>query len=905
MTHKNEATYTSYFENADALNAAIAAARELSISEETRQIFEDIDSVNVDLIAIEEQLLANPDIEQAVELYRGRYGDLKVEYAQDIEQFFDLQRAELDTQIDNIFAEINQIIVVSLVLLVVMLIISFGAALILTRTISNPLSQLVEEARQIASGDFSHRVDVNTQDELGVLGDTFNAMASQVEEEIASVETRIRYLATTVEVGTLVTGINTQEELLPAATEFIRSRFDLYYTQIYLLDETGRFALLRSGTGDVGQQLLARQHRLDTDGRSLVATAVQTRQSVLVSDTESSDIHSPNALLPDTRSEIAIPLLVGDEVLGVLDMQADVVDTFNEDNLPVFEAMASQVASALHSTQAYSEIQVAIERAEQLNERITSQNWRGYLGSLGDGAKVQYEFDVFGSGKLRLLDDKTNLHDIAQDMQDKHGLHAAVKLGGQNIGRIVVREEVEREWTDEERQLLEDAAERLGQAAEQFRSFDAVETSRQEIERRAVEMETVAQVSAAATTTLDMGELLKSVADLTKAQFNLYHSHIYLLDGEGQNLILTAGAGNAGDIMVENGHQILLNHPRSLVALAARGRKGTIADDVTKSEDFLPNPLLPDTRSEMAIPMIVGDDLIGVLDAQAIEIARFDENEVQVFTALASQIAVAVENARAFEREQETVERLREVDQLKSQFLANMSHELRTPLNSIIGYAGILVDGAEGELPEEAVEDIDIIHQSGKHLLAIINDILDLAKIEARELKLRFVPTDMPKILEEVIRSGQVLATEKNITLEVIKDSDIPQVKVDAVRMRQITWNLVSNAMKFTEQGGVTVRYGMLNEEEIYVRIEDTGMGIPEEHLGQVFERFRQVDESSTRSAGGTGLGLTITRELIQMHGGDIYAESEVGVGSTFWFKLPIAVEETDATSEISSLPTS
>jgi signal transduction histidine kinase len=155
-------------------------------------------------------------------------------------------------------------------------------------------------------------------------------------------------------------------------------------------------------------------------------------------------------------------------------------------------------------------------------------------------------------------------------------------------------------------------------------------------------------------------------------------------------------------------------------------------------------------------------------------------------------------------------------------------------------------------------------------------------------------PMPLQKTLEEVVRSGQVLAKEKNITLELVEEDDIPDVKADMVRMRQITWNLVSNAMKFTEKGGVTVRYGMLNDEEIFVRIEDTGIGIPEEQVQQVFERFRQVDESSTRSAGGTGLGLTITRELIHLHGGEIYAESELGVGSTFWFKLPVHVPESE-----------
>ncbi|MGB7340696.1 MAG: GAF domain-containing protein, partial [Phototrophicaceae bacterium] len=895
--------------------------------------------------------------------------------------------------------------------------------------------------------------------EFGQLAESFNTMASEVQSAIQTVENRSRFLQSTVEVGTLVTRINQQAELLPAVTDYIQSQFDLYYTQIYLLDETKRYALLRAGTGDVGEQLLARKHQLDTDGRSLVATAVQTRQAVLVTDTAQSDIHRANELLPDTRSEVTIPLIISGEVLGVLDMQDTVAGRFNQDNLSVFEAMANQLASGLASTNAYDEIGKAIERAEQLNERVTKRNWRNYLGSMSDGQAVQVQFDAYGDNTLKLINDDVTLHDIASYLEDQHSLKQTIKLGQQDIGQIVIREDAERLWTSDERNLIQGAAQQLAQAAEQFRAFDETEAARQrsaslydvsqrlseansmedilntlvkmdvakglfsawamvyehgeagqadwadvvgvvgddslrvdtrfflpefpltrlfinknsrpvligdvhtsqhidqhslelfeqthissivilplkrghedlgvitlnwqnqqqftegqqdffrailtpiattmnnlmlldQTQRRAVEMETVTRVSTTVSSQLNLDVLLQSVSDLTRQQFDLYHTHIYLLDAEAQQLVLSGGAGAVGQRMIAAKHRIPQQSKNSIVAKAARERQGVIVDDVTLSPDFLPNPLLPQTRSEIAVPLIAGDKVIGVLDAQSRKVARFEKNDIQVFAALASQVAVAVENARAFEREQQTVERLREVDQLKSQFLANMSHELRTPLNSIIGYAGILYDGGEGELPEDALMDIDIIQQSGKHLLSIINDILDLAKIEARELKLRLVPLEISKVLDEVVRSGRVLAEEKGISLEVVEDTSVGLVSSDMVRTRQIIWNLVSNAMKFTEEGGVTVRYGMHNDKELYVRIEDTGMGIPSDQIGQVFERFSQVDGSSTRSAGGTGLGLTITRELIQMHGGEIYAESEVGVGSTFWFTLPIMVSE-------------
>ncbi len=416
-----------------------------------------------------------------------------------------------------------------------------------------------------------------------------------------------------------------------------------------------------------------------------------------------------------------------------------------------------------------------------------------------------------------------------------------------------------------------------------------------EIQRRATEMETVAEVSLNLTMNRNLEELLWSVVDMTKENFHRYHAHIYLFDVASEDLILTAGAGEVGRKMVEAGHRIPLDRETSLVARAARTCKPVIVDDVTTDAGFLPNPLLPNTLSELAVPIIYNDELIGVLDIQDDKRGAFSEIEAQVKLTLANQIAVAINNARAFERERETVERLREVDRLKQQFLANMSHELRTPLNSIIGYAEVLLDGVDGELSDEAIEDVEAIHGSGKHLLTLINEILDLAKIDAGQMRLDIKEVKIEDIIEELVRSSQILVKDKPVTLQLIKESDeIPTVRADAVRLRQILLNLMSNAIKFTEEGSVTVRYGVSAEDahKLFVAVEDTGIGMGHSDLNVIFDRFRQADGSSTRRAGGTGLGLAITRELVQMHGGDIFVESEPGVGSKFWFTLPIPVTE-------------
>ncbi len=470
-------------------------------------------------------------------------------------------------------------------------------------------------------------------------------------------------------------------------------------------------------------------------------------------------------------------------------------------------------------------------------------------------------------------------------------IFAPLTVGNRWVGSLGIYSD--QPYVHDERlvRLLRGVVEQLTSAVERLNVL-------RQAERRAAELATVARVSAATTTILDVGELLRSVSELTKESFNLYHAHIYLLNDAGDNLILSGGAGEAGQIMKEEGHSIPLKRANSLVARAARSRQGVVSNDITMEPDFLPNPLLPETKSELAIPMIVGNEVIGVLDVQSETTNRFTEEDVRIKTTLADQVAIAVNNARIYEVERESAEHLRDVDRLKSQFLANMSHELRTPLNSIIGYSEVLLDGVDGELPDEATEDVEAIHDSGKHLLALINEILDMAKIDAGQLHLDRKPSDLAKIVSEVLKVGQSLIKEKPLTVEVIEDNHVPMVLVDALRIRQILINLVGNAAKFTEQGSITISYGLLNEREAYVKVRDTGVGISEENLKVVFERFRQVDGSSTRRAGGTGLGLSITQQLVQLHGGDIYAESEPGIGSIFWFTVPVVETPVEPAAE-------
>jgi PAS domain S-box-containing protein len=601
------------------------------------------------------------------------------------------------------------------------------------------------------------------------------------------------------------------------------------------------------------------------------------------------------------KSVLTLPLLMANGAQGVLFLNySKSLRSFSDDELNLAELISTQMSLAIDRRLAAE----TIEKVRRETERIFETS----LDMLGSTTLEGY-FTTLNAAWERTLgwtvdELKASIFTAFVHPDDLQMTHQAIKQlrRGEATSQLVNRYRCK---DGTYRWLAWNATPDIENGLVHFIARDITDQREAEaqIARRARELQTVAEVSATTTTLLNRDDMLRAVVELTKSRFDLYHAHVYLLSEDGKTLMLVAGAGEAGETMLANKHSIALNNPNSIVARAARTRRGVIVNDITASPTFLPNPLLPDTRAEMAIPMLIGDELIGVLDVQSDQPERFDEEDLSVKTVLAEQVAVAVRNTETFERERRTVERLREVDRLKQEFLANMSHELRTPLNSIIGYSEVLLDGVDGELSEEAIEDIQAIYGSGKHLLSIINEILDLAKIEAGQMQLSRKPMDVVDVLADIVHSSQILAKKKGLDLRLELESQTGIVDGDRVRLNQVMLNLVSNAIKFTETGEVVVSFAV-RDGMAEVSVRDTGIGMSKADLGLIFERFRQVDGSSTRRAGGSGLGLTITRQLVEMHGGSISVQSELGKGSTFTFTLPL-VGETTPTNGAKQAPVS
>jgi signal transduction histidine kinase len=343
---------------------------------------------------------------------------------------------------------------------------------------------------------------------------------------------------------------------------------------------------------------------------------------------------------------------------------------------------------------------------------------------------------------------------------------------------------------------------------------------------------------------------------------------------------MVAGAGEQGEIEALRQSRSAGADP-SIIARAARSCQPVNVPDVTLSPAFLYMPEFPDTKSELAIPMVLGDNLLGVFDIQSKVPNRFGADDLTVLTTLAEQIAIAVRNAQLFAEAEQARDVAETSNRVKSQFLAAMSHELRTPLNGILNFTQFVSTGMMGPVNERQKELLDKATSNGEHLLGLINDILDISKIESGSLKLFIEPNiNVAHILDDVIATGQAMLIGKPVMLDTHIEIGLPPVTAEARRVRQILLNLVSNACKFTDEGNVTITVRRQGDEILFI-VKDTGPGIAPEEQATVFEVFRAT-ETGLRRGEGVGLGIPISNVWPEALGGRLWMESTPGRGSTF-----------------------
>jgi signal transduction histidine kinase len=298
-------------------------------------------------------------------------------------------------------------------------------------------------------------------------------------------------------------------------------------------------------------------------------------------------------------------------------------------------------------------------------------------------------------------------------------------------------------------------------------------------------------------------------------------------------------------------------------------------------------------KASLIVPLKIENKLIGILLlGEKLSGEIFDTQELDVLSLLANQAAISLENARLYEGLSTSNVRLMEASRLKSQFLANMSHELRTPLNSIIGFSKVLLNRLDGDLTERQEAYVKSVHNSSRHLLELINGILDFSRIEAGKFEMRPEKINLHDVVEECIESSLPLVRDKRVKLEKDVPVDLPEIYADRTRVKQVLLNLVSNAIKFTTAGRVIVQVRR-EPDSLHVSVADTGIGISATDLTRLFEPFQRLDNPLAQQADGTGLGLAISKKFVELHRGRIWAESRESQGSTFHFTLPLSAAAT------------
>ncbi|PID86864.1 MAG: hypothetical protein CSB13_02325 [Chloroflexi bacterium] len=616
-----------------------------------------------------------------------------------------------------------------------------------------------------------------------------NEELRKVQEGLeAHVAEQTRDLTLATEIGQDISQIRDLDQLLATAVERIRSHFDLYYAQIYLLNQDNTLLILRAGTGAVGKALLARNHQLDLDSQSISGLAVQDKRPLIVTDTAQSPLFRPNPLLPYTRSEMAVPLIISDKVLGVLDLQSTTPDSLNEDNLTAFETLAGQLAITIENASLFREqqrlaselqdntrqfqenasfldtiieniptmlfvkhaddlrylrwnkagarligvaaeefigktdydffpkdeadffaqkdreilengvvvdipeetietvdkgtrllhtIKVPIldtegkplyllgisqditeqkEAERMLNERVKVLN---LLNEIGRKAEEQLPLDEFLTYIANQVPNGmqypelcqvaitvgTEIYGNPQSIDLPHQIVKGLRVEGEQVGQIYIAYTENKRFLNEENALIGNIGGRISDYIASRRLLNRVQAT--------VEgLQTVAEVGTAITSQQDTQQLLQNIVDLTKTQFNFYHAQIYLYDAAIAALALAAGAGETGRQIVSESQPIPLATPQSLIARSARERRSLVVADAQTDPDCVPHPLLPGTRSELAVPLSVGEQLIGVMDIQSSEKDGFSSEDINIQTTLASQIAVALQNAEQHERTQ-------------------------------------------------------------------------------------------------------------------------------------------------------------------------------------------------------------------------------------------------------------
>jgi PAS domain S-box-containing protein len=742
-------------------------------------------------------------------------------------------------------------------------------------------------------------------------------------------------LRTAAEVAHQAGGILNVEALLSQTINLVRDRFGFYHAGILLMDPEGENAVLRASTGEPGRILMDADFHIPITQRSIVSTVVTSGEHWLAQDVHQDPHYLADPNLPDTRSELCLPLVVRGKVIGVLDVQSEIETAFTSDDVTTLQILADQVANAIANAQLYREAHLRADRlaainrisrassaildlddlAETVYQEISStfETDAFFIALYDESAeeldfRIQVDKDVrepptkesVGTGLtgtvvsnrapllIRSFDqEKGDLPQPARiwgtmDVPDSW-LGVPMQIGDKVVGVISVQCYRSHAYGEEEQLLLSTIADQVAVAIENARLYE-------EEHRRATQAALLNVVAQQANAILSPQELLPAVAEAIHQHFGYDSVALLQVDHDTGNLTVDGKAGLSVDAFPEGQYRAV---GRGITGWVAAEGKLLLANDTSKDDRYVvAAPERYRAGSELAVPISISGKTVGVLDLQLRETNGFDELDVTTAETLAEQVSVALQNAQLYQeitRHAENLgqayQKLREADQLKDELIQNVSHELRTPLTYIKSYAELLIDGELGVLSGDQIKSLNIISRKVDHLDQLIGDIVSLEIVS--EATLERSPADLGELARMAMEDCRPAATKAGVELKSDIQRRLPKIQVDISRIVEVFDNLLDNAIKFSPNGGrITLK---VKEDGEFLRAEviDTGIGIPPDKYSRIFERFYQVDGSSTRRFQGVGLGLAIVQRIVQAHGGTVGVESELGKGSVFHFTLP------------------
>ena len=463
---------------------------------------------------------------------------------------------------------------------------------------------------------------------------------------------------------------------------------------------------------------------------------------------------------------------------------------------------------------------------------------------------------------------------------------------GEAVGAIIVNRREPGRFSDGEVELLKTFADQAVIAVENVRLFKELEARTADLTRSVEQLTALGEVGRAVSSTLDLGTVLTTIVSRAVQLSGLDGGVVFEYDEDIEEFVQRV-ATETGGALAEARRTARIRKGEGVLGQTAITLEPVQVPDITVPGAYAgrlrENLIGSGVRAILAVPMVREGQLIGCLGVTRNRPGDFPAETIELLRTFATQSALAIQNARLFREIEDKSRQLEAASRHKSEFLANMSHELRTPLNAVIGFSEVLLQRMFGALNDKQDEYLKDIYASGQHLLSLINDILDLSKIEAGRMELAPAPFHLPTALENAVTLVRERAARHGIALHLDLDPRLDQLVGDERKVKQVVLNLLSNAVKFTPEGGRISLTAVRRDSSVEIAVTDTGIGIAPEDQAAIFEEFRQVGSDETRKQEGTGLGLTLAKKFVELHGGRIWVESKLGTGSTFTFTLPVS----------------